>query len=93
MLLPEAGDDPTQYETQDIGAGRQALKRKADGSCWYLGPGGCEIHGRHPAICKAYDCAAQWRSLSREDRRRGIAKGYLSKAVMDAGRARAEAAG
>lgn len=88
LLLPELGDDPSQYETQDI-AGRTALKVRDDGACWYLGPDGCTIHGRHPVICRAYDCVAHWRSMSRHTRRQALKAGTVRKDVLEAGRHRA----
>jgi len=34
-----------------------ALKRKPNGDCVYLGEDGCTIWGRHPIICRIFDCA------------------------------------
>lgn len=90
VLLPDHGDDPGQYETQDV-AGHKALRVRDDGSCWYLGPDGCTIHGRHPVICRTYDCSAHWRSMDRNTRRQALKAGWISKEILAAGRARATA--
>jgi len=87
ILLPEHGDDPSKYATQDV-AGRKALKTRSDGSCWYLGPDGCTIHGSHPVICRTYDCAAHFRSMDRTTRRRAVKDGLISKGILAAGRQR-----
>ena len=96
FLHPECGDDPRQYLTKPAMnpiTGKQglALQHKADGSCVYLGEHGCTIHGRHPAICREFNCAKLFASLSRQDRRRYIRKGLLSAEVMAAGRERSGA--
>lgn len=88
LLLPEHGDDVTAYETQEF-HGRRALKRKPDGACWYLGPDGCTIHGRHPVICRTYSCVDHWHSMDRNTRRQAIKERLVSKVILDAGRQRA----
>jgi Fe-S-cluster containining protein len=67
--LPPWGDERTKFNAERAGAGRMildrimefepglfALRRTPDGDCVYLGPQGCTIHGRHPVICKIFDC-------------------------------------
>ena len=89
ILLPEHGDDPSRYVTQDV-AGRKALKMKTDGSCWYLESDGCAIHGNHPVICRTYDCAAHFKSMDRTTRRQAVKAGLISKDILAAGRQRAK---
>lgn len=69
-LYPERGDDPSQYLTMTVpdilkpdGEPRLALQQKANGDCIYLGDNGCTIWGRHPQICKKFDCAAAYLSM------------------------------
>lgn len=97
FLHPECGDDPDAYETELVEYpimvnGRRikapALKHKPDGSCVYLGPHGCTIHDRAPAICKEFDCRRLYQSMTRAERRRRVRQGVLDKAVLDAGRDR-----
>mgnify|MGYP001068980513 CR=1 FL=1 len=87
-LLPEHGDDVASYHTQIIN-GHVALAMQPNGDCIYLGPDGCTIHGHHPAVCRTYDCAEHYLSLTGEQRREAIALGWISKAILDAGRERA----
>jgi hypothetical protein len=49
------GDDPGQYDTVAHG-GYDWLKKGDDGNCIYLGETGCQIHGRAPRACQAFDC-------------------------------------
>ena len=60
MLHPSLGDDYRTYESEDVMSdsklvGRK-LKQREDGSCFYLSESGCTIWGRHPAVCRAFDC-------------------------------------
>ena len=48
-------DDASAYKTQIVG-GVVALAMKPNGDCIYLQPGGCGIHARAPAVCRAFDC-------------------------------------
>lgn len=48
-------DDPAAFKWHEEG-GYAVLDRKADGSCVYVTPEGCSIHGKAPAICKRMDC-------------------------------------
>lgn len=92
MLMPEAGDDVDSYEHEIRtvpGVGSIAtVKKGADGYCIYLGANGCTIHDRAPTICKSFDCRDLYRSKTRHERRRLVAKGVCSKEVFDAGRVR-----
>lgn len=87
MLVP--GDDARQYEVEPSPGGRGLmLRRKPDGSCFYLGAGGCTIHARAPTLCQLYDCRRQYSMLSRGERRKMIAQGLLDRAIMEEGRKR-----
>lgn len=90
VLFPEMGDDLTAYETQTPAPSIVALKHKANGDCVYLGDGGCTIYERRPAMCREYDCADQWRRMSRNERRLGVRNGHLSAAILRRGREIAE---
>ena len=67
-LLPEHGDDPGTFETQTIGT-EPFLAVAENGDCVYLGPEGCTIHARAPAVCRAFDCRRFFLSLTRVQRR------------------------
>ncbi|WP_414461742.1 YkgJ family cysteine cluster protein [Hyphomicrobium sp. DY-1] len=86
-LLREYGDRPEDYETQTI-YGLTALAMKSNGDCVYLGDDGCTIYDRRPIICRKYDCAEHYRSLTRAQRKEAIAQKMISKEVLAAGRAR-----
>lgn len=61
LVTLEAGDDPAAYEVDTLTGPRgviHLLKHKPNGDCIYLGPDGCTIHGRHPIVCRAFDCVA-----------------------------------
>jgi Fe-S-cluster containining protein len=93
LLDPEHGDDPAQYETQDVvnpitGQKGLALTHKPNGECTYLGPDGCTIHERAPAICRKFDCRKMFLKFSRTERRRLIKAGMADREKFDAGRKR-----
>ena len=62
VLHPSLGDDPSQYDCRFIEDIGYVLNRKEDGSCVYLAESGCSIWGRHPGVCKAFDCRVYARS-------------------------------
>ena len=91
VLHPEMGDDVTSYETIEIkhpftGKAGHALARGSDGNCVYLGAAGCTIHGRHPAICREFDCGGLYQRTTRAERKRWIAQGVATKEVFAQGR-------
>ena len=45
------------------GATIEVIKPRPNGDCLYLGPGGCTIHDRAPAICRAFGCRKYFASL------------------------------
>ena len=88
---PELGDDPEDYETQEIDAGEGetvlALAQKPNGDCIYLERHkGCTIHDKRPAVCKKFDCRVQYAITNNKDRRYFIGRGMMSKEVFDQGR-------
>jgi len=63
VLHPEDCDDPRDYGTvieapHPLYPDRTIymLPHKADGSCTFLGPFGCSIYAKRPAICRTFDC-------------------------------------
>jgi len=59
-LIPQRGDVIWTYEHEVIAtlAGTVAVLRCAEsGDCIYLGPDGCTIHERAPAVCRALSAA------------------------------------
>jgi len=85
VLDPEAGDDPALYLTRQSADGaHHALQQKANGDCVYLGPSGCSIWARAPAMCRTFDCRKFFLRFNRAARRR-MKDG---KDIFDAGRAR-----
>lgn len=86
-LLPEYGDKPETYTTQ-VALGVTALAMKPNGDCVYLGEGGCTIYNRRPIICRKYDCAEHYRSMTRPQRREAVKLRLITKEVLAAGRER-----
>ena len=73
FLRPEQGDIAELYDTVDIvspttGLPAKALAHKPNGDCIYLGDSGCTIHGRHPAVCRAFDCRRFFLDMLRRPR-------------------------
>lgn len=63
VVLVEEDGDPSNYQTVPLeidGAGPdesiRCLENNIDGACVYLGPGGCTIYDRRPAMCRVFDC-------------------------------------
>lgn len=95
MILLMPGDDQSRYWTQIVvnpitGQPGLAVAKKPDrNECIYLGEGGCTIHDRAPAVCRAFDCR-RW-VLGLGDRaaiRRGLKARQFDPAVVQAGRER-----
>jgi Fe-S-cluster containining protein len=79
-LLPEYGDDPTQYDCHPVkvkesGETRMVLRQRPNGECVYLGPQGCTIYERAPLVCQNFDCRVYYLMLTRHERRLTISKG------------------
>lgn len=80
MLLPEHGDVIESYDHEwvTLPEGRGAVVKKgADGNCIYLGPDGCTIHNRAPAICRIFDCRRWLLSKTRNERRASSSPAWL----------------
>ena len=92
LLIPDEGDVIESYEHQIVdvpGTGPVAVVKKGvDGNCIYLGPDGCAIHERAPAICQAFDCRRLFLSKSRMERRAMVKAGAADKEIFEAARKR-----
>lgn len=94
ILHPEDGDVVEQYKTREVF--HPFLKKRVHmlehkpngGGCIYLGPEGCTIHDRAPAICRGFDCRRLFLKFSRVERKRLLRSGSLDRDVMNAGRDR-----
>jgi hypothetical protein len=53
VLFP--GDD-TACGGWKIEGAHKVMQQRANGDCVHLGAAGCQIHGRHPQVCRAFDC-------------------------------------
>lgn len=90
-IHPECGDNPADYETEQLGS--ITVLKRVDGHCVYLSDNGCTIWGRHPAICREFDCGRFFRNMTRYERRHMIRRGIASREVIDQGRRQAQARG
>jgi len=85
-------DDPTKAAwawVEDSKTGERygrALRRRPNGDCIFLGPGGCTIHGRAPHVCKRFDCRELFLRSDRKGRKKAIKEGKLPKSLFDRGR-------
>ncbi len=94
LVKPEEGDVVERYDTIDIvspitGLPVKALRHKPNGECIYLGPDGCTIHGRHPAICRVFDCRRFFlkaQELPRGERRRQMRDVHRYKETFEIGK-------
>jgi len=94
LIVPLADEEYEQYEGNwawitDSKTGERhgrALKRLPDGSCVYLGPSGCTIHGRAPHVCQRFDCRELFLKSDRAGRRQAVKSGKLPKVLFDKGR-------
>lgn len=94
-ILPEKGDDPTQYQTATCHTPGKApyliLDRKDNGDCFYLGENGCTIWDRAPFACREFDCRNTFKNSDRAGRRLAIKRGDMSKEIFERGRELIEA--
>lgn len=99
FLHPEHGDIPVLYQTVPaVNPVTQTpslmLAHKPNGDCIYLDRAtGCTIHDRAPAICREFDCRKFYLRImefSRNERRRMLKAGLLSRDKLNAGRDRAD---
>jgi uncharacterized protein len=79
-------DDPSQYDT--VVDGDRLVLRRVNGNCVYLGAEGCTIHGRAPALCKAFDCRLYFQMKSRQVRRAMTRQNPRSGEIFAAAKAR-----
>lgn len=89
-LMPD--DNPALYETEEHPIAGLILTRRPNGDCVHLGPDGCTVYPNHPIVCRAFDCAEQFRKSSRADRRHMLKLGLADREVFAQGRRRARAA-
>jgi len=90
VLYPEHGDDLTlEHDKVDTPHGPlHVLKQRENGDCFYLGPQGCTIHDRAPAICKVFDCRRYFLSMPRAERRQLAQRNGAKIGIFEAGHAR-----
>jgi Fe-S-cluster containining protein len=91
VLHPEQGDDPAAYDCERIldrmtGQYVTVLKQKPNRECIHLGPKGCEIYERRPAMCRNYDCGALYRRMRPREREEAVRRGLVDTAMLNAGR-------
>lgn len=95
VLHPELGDEIDSYEHRVLGYGGDGspvflLATGESGRCVYLGERGCTIYGRRPHLCRSFDCRKHYLILPRQDRDNLVRLGLSSRAVFNAGKARAK---
>lgn len=59
VILIDGDDDPGRFKCHmhpTMVGTTYVLDHKANGDCAHLGPNGCEIHGKHPVMCRVFDC-------------------------------------
>ncbi len=69
-ILPEEGDDPSQYQTEPhpFRPGSLMLAHQPNGDCIYLDRAtGCTIHDRRPRMCRTMDCREFPRIMSHNE--------------------------
>lgn len=52
------GEYPINFKCHEVGTGVWLLDHKPNGDCVYLCDDGCTIWGKHPQVCKTFDCTA-----------------------------------
>lgn len=62
-IVPNIDPDPGTYQTEIIN-GHTLLAHRPNGDCVYLGPEGCTIYERRPALCRRFDCREMARAAS-----------------------------
>ncbi len=50
--------DTVLIRRPDLPISTRMLRQRDNGDCVYLGPKGCEIYERRPAMCRAFHCVA-----------------------------------
>jgi Fe-S-cluster containining protein len=90
VIFLTPSDNPANFKTTTLD-GRRVLKRDPKGNCVYLGKAGCQIYGRQPAMCRAYDCrraALMIATLSKADQEERLATAPEEKHPVIEGRKR-----
>jgi Putative zinc- or iron-chelating domain len=57
------------YDWRQLGK-HKVLNNKPNGDCAHVGPDGCTIYEKRPAVCRTYDCRKHFKSLTGNERRR-----------------------
>jgi hypothetical protein len=52
----ERAEDLEWLDLVDNPHGGRRLRKRADGACVHLTPGGCEVYAHRPRACRLYDC-------------------------------------
>ena len=94
ILKPEEGDIVELYDTVDIVSPltqlpAKALRHKENGDCIYLSASGCTIHGRHPSVCRGFDCRRfylQTQTMPRTERRRQMREVHRFQETFEIGK-------
>lgn len=93
ILHPEDGDNPDDFETAVIEHplhGNLVFiikpKESGDTACRYLGPFGCSIYARRPAICRSFDCRRMVLKVPKHVETKIVFEGKGTREVFDKGR-------
>jgi len=95
-IRPDWGDNPDDYEhgiyVDTSAPNSMALftLNMVGGACYALKNGRCSIWAKRPSICRSFDCRKIFLMYTKEERRELVAKKYFVRAIMDAGRNRAD---
>jgi len=89
-ILPEKGDDPSQYQTATCHTPGKApymiLDRNPNGACVYLDADACTIWDRAPWACREFDCRTMFKDSDRIGRKLAIKNDSSLKALFARGR-------
>ena len=72
LIRPDLGDNHKRWKTDYREDGSRVLKKGPDGNCIYLGPKGCKIYGKQPAMCQAYDCRVHYLNVLKHHGQAGV---------------------
>jgi hypothetical protein len=85
LIILKPGDNPYLYDC-DFVNGNYILQHKKNGDCIYLDRNsGCTIHEHRPIVCRGLDCRFVLK-IPRIERKKLVAKGLLSKRIINAAR-------
>jgi Fe-S-cluster containining protein len=77
MVVLQDNENPADYDCTTHATPTDTihvLRHQPNGDCVYLGANGCSIHGRHPMMCRVFDCA-RFAALWPRQRRRAAGMG------------------